>query len=702
MALVIYNNIYSVVAQNRLATANSAIAKSIERLSSGLRINHASDDASGLAISEKLRAQIRGLAKASLNAQDATSFLQTAEGGMEVISDMLQRMRELAVQAGNGTYTSNDRKELQKEVDQLKAEINRISASTEYNTKKLLTGDAAALWSANTADIEAIVRGAPAEGNYQISVSKYGGRAAEYKSDIMTYAKDTALALAGYGATKVTGLEFTGDKSLIDSATVTLSAAGATAGANIAAGYFRALTGTSTLVDTTLVATGAANFKGGYVLIEILENKTLAAATDTVQAQVTFIGPEGTETQTVSLSQATATAITFAGAGSISIAGVGNATLVAGDKSLEGVNAIGITGLKGKIGAGPWITVSGQDSLIIGSLSTGGTLRTASLLLEHAEDKAAGSFKVNVKDEGDPAYTTTKLKDLTLFTNADGRMVLDNTQELTIYANDKSAKITIEGNDTINDFVLKFNEAAEELGLGPNIMAFGNYPGTTFEGVFHFKSNKLVGSQSEIKLVGDENIINALSIIEVKSAKNADITATVLNAHTGAVVGKDTVSDYVLRGIIDGVDVKFDASIANGAYYLHVVDNRTEVQVGANEGQTFDVSIGRIDTTSLEINDAYVVTMADSQKAITKFDQALEKVSSARATIGAQINRLEYTIKNLSISRENLISAESRIRDLDVAEESATFAKNQILVNSAVAMLAQANTLPQIALQLLQ
>jgi flagellin len=94
--------------------------------------------------------------------------------------------------------------------------------------------------------------------------------------------------------------------------------------------------------------------------------------------------------------------------------------------------------------------------------------------------------------------------------------------------------------------------------------------------------------------------------------------------------------------------------------------------------------------------------MDESQKAITKFSQALEKVTSARATIGAQINRLEYTIKNLSISRENLISAESRIRDLDIAEESATFAKNQILVNSAVAMLAQANTLPQIALQLLQ
>jgi flagellin len=186
-------------------------------------------------------------------------------------------------------------------------------------------------------------------------------------------------------------------------------------------------------------------------------------------------------------------------------------------------------------------------------------------------------------------------------------------------------------------------------------------------------------------------------------AENASLTVTVSDAHGGSFFKQDTVSDYMIRGLIKGIDVKVDASVEDGDdFFLHVVDHSTKVQVGANEGQTFDVSIGQINTTSLEIDDAYVVTMADSQKAITKFDQALEKVNSARATIGAQVNRLEYTMKNLSISRENLIAAESRIRDLDVAEESSKFAKNQILVNSAVAMLAQANTLPQIALQLLQ
>jgi flagellin len=108
-----------------------------------------------------------------------------------------------------------------------------------------------------------------------------------------------------------------------------------------------------------------------------------------------------------------------------------------------------------------------------------------------------------------------------------------------------------------------------------------------------------------------------------------------------------------------------------------------------------------MDTTSLEIDDAVVTTMELSQKAITKFDQALEKITSSRGMIGAQINRLEYTQRNLTISAQNLTAAESRIRDLDVATESAAFAKNNILVNAAVAMLAQANQLPQVALQLI-
>ncbi|MDR0454996.1 MAG: flagellin, partial [Deferribacteraceae bacterium] len=183
--LDIYTNNYSYIAQTNLVKATSAQAKSIERLSSGLRINHASDDASGLALSDKLRAQIGSLARASMNAQDAISYLQTAQNGLDVISDMLNRMKDLAIQAGNSAYTSNDRREMQIEVDHIKNEINRISSSTEYNTKKLLTGSSLALWSSNSSEIDAIIRGAVAEGNYRLDITINPGQNAIYRSETM-------------------------------------------------------------------------------------------------------------------------------------------------------------------------------------------------------------------------------------------------------------------------------------------------------------------------------------------------------------------------------------------------------------------------------------------------------------------------------------------------------------------------------------
>lgn len=123
-----------------LQTATAGIGQALLRLTTGMRINSAADDASGLAISEKMRSQIRGLAVSNRNAQDSISMMQTAEGGLSVMGDMMQRMRELSVQAGNGTLTANDRALIQKEMVQLQAGINSISTGTEFNTKKILTG----------------------------------------------------------------------------------------------------------------------------------------------------------------------------------------------------------------------------------------------------------------------------------------------------------------------------------------------------------------------------------------------------------------------------------------------------------------------------------------------------------------------------------------------------------------------------------
>ncbi|MFD1388324.1 flagellin [Oceanobacillus oncorhynchi subsp. oncorhynchi] len=139
--MIINHNISAINAHRQLGVNQNGVQGSLEKLSSGLQINRAGDDAAGLAISEKMRGQIRGLEQASTNAQDGISLIQTAEGALNETHDILQRMRELAVQASNDTNTESDRAELQKEVNQLSQEITRIAENTEFNTQNLLGGD---------------------------------------------------------------------------------------------------------------------------------------------------------------------------------------------------------------------------------------------------------------------------------------------------------------------------------------------------------------------------------------------------------------------------------------------------------------------------------------------------------------------------------------------------------------------------------
>jgi flagellin len=140
--MIINHNLNAMNAQRNFGINNTNQAKSMEKLSSGLRINRAGDDAAGLAISEKMRGQIRGLDQASRNAQDGISLIQTAEGALNETHSILQRMRELAVQAANDTNVTTDRDAIQAEMNQLTAEINRIGNTTEFNTQKVLNGGA--------------------------------------------------------------------------------------------------------------------------------------------------------------------------------------------------------------------------------------------------------------------------------------------------------------------------------------------------------------------------------------------------------------------------------------------------------------------------------------------------------------------------------------------------------------------------------
>ncbi len=191
----IAHNILALNAFNSLAQTGTALQETIRALSTGLRINSASDDAAGFAVSEKMRSQIRGLDVALLNSQDGILLLQTAEGALSQTNDMLQRMRDLSIQASNDSLTSNDRQYIQLEIDQLKDEINRIAGTTQFNKKRILDGSSGALWASSASGVRAVINGSltrtdnfgqkvSAEGNYRIEVTADPGEAQVQKSNI--------------------------------------------------------------------------------------------------------------------------------------------------------------------------------------------------------------------------------------------------------------------------------------------------------------------------------------------------------------------------------------------------------------------------------------------------------------------------------------------------------------------------------------
>ncbi|KMY43057.1 flagellin [Bacillus sp. FJAT-27916] len=229
--MIINHNIASLNTQNALTKANDAQGKSMEKLSSGLRINKAGDDAACLSISEKMRGQIRGLNQASRNAQDGISMIQTAEGALNETHSILQRMRELAVQSVNDSNTNADRAELQKEVDELAKEITRISNNTEFNTTKLLDGQGAKSLTfqigANNGQTMSLIIGA------------FDARTLGVDDGTGTNATDTAAATVTRGinisngdATKAAAQNATAAISTIDTAIATVSSARASLGAN--------------------------------------------------------------------------------------------------------------------------------------------------------------------------------------------------------------------------------------------------------------------------------------------------------------------------------------------------------------------------------------------------------------------------------------------------------------------------------------
>ena len=774
----VYHNIPALFTYNALNSTNESLQKSINKLSTGLRINTAADDAAGLAISEKMRAQVRGLDMAVRNAQDGISMIQTAEGALNETHSILQRMRELAVQAANDTLTANDRQVIQLEIDQLKEEVDRIASTTQFNKKKLLDGSASVLWSADKLETKAFVRGslrqvdqfgqkAAAEGNFKISINATPGQGQIQKSDVFKIKHEDVMmnvsvnSLQGVNDVSIDGLP-AGQYNLNMKRAGAASAAAATLVSNYG------------FDDLTVTLSGAVGANAN-ILFEVV-------TVDTSSKQVTFRGvsyvldKDGNLENKVVESIVVGTAGTVLSSsklgvklilGGIDITNIANADV--GDKLVYQVKASAAAddvNASWNFEVDPewpnsWAMTSGPLTMDFAFNKQGVNNKTVhfrtfylnedngklyegdisvrfgalSSTLTTGESVTGASFTAAYI--GQVAADDVMLRDLDRFWDANGRFLLEDPQTVTLIQGDGTkASITLYATDTIRNVQEKLNAAIrDQLGQGQYVssnadkfvtyVSEGDDQANTPEalaGTFVIRS-VVAGTNGEIAFAGDEDVIKALSLSVIQESKENEFRVSVQDAHSGATVASNTkVTGNMLIGIVHpNVDVEFDpmadvaiswndntkqfelsAEPTTYETYLHLADNSTVYQIGANESEDMGVDIGNMSSRALGIHRVLVTDRDSASRSITIIDGALDRVSNQRAKLGAYQNRLEHTINNLNTASQNLTAAESRIRDLDMAQEMMNFTKLQILMQAGNAMLAQANTLPQAVLQLLR
>ena len=551
----IQHNITAMNSYRNYSANNSSLAGNLEKLSSGYKINRAGDDAAGLAISEKMRAQITGLEGAKKNATDGISLIQTAEGALTEVHDMLNRMVTLAEQSANGTYQNElDREQLQKEVESLKSEIDRIADSTNFNGLKLLDGSLAEIANSTTTgvDVALTVGGKPSIGGTSMALTLNAG----------TELVSQATLTDGAAATVAISSKFSISVEMTDGTTYDYTFSFSTDGKHL-------YDASGSLLTTALTNSGSLLAESmASILTEVM--KTEEALTD---------------------------AYTINNAGAV-------LTITAIDKSFEtpGIREI--------------------------SVST-------------TEDKSPVRVSGNTVTAGAGEYYVL---------NAASMEVYDSTSST---ASAKHSVVEVEGQAFA---FAKDSDSAKAL-------------------------EKEYGDSVNVLIVPSGNA----------TATDASKLAALMNQKLGTNIndpgGSSTLINLVTK---KGYDIQ-----QGGGLRLQIGDT-------ADEFNMLTVSVEDMHVKAMGLGDIDISTQEGAATALDKIKEAVNYVSNTRGSLGALQNRLDHTINNIGVMTENIQSAESAIRDTDVAEEMMKYTKNNILNQSAQSMLAQANQMPQGVLQLLQ
>ncbi len=559
--MIIQHNISALNSYNRLSGNNKALAKNLEKLSSGYKINRAADDAAGLAISEKMRAQITGMNRAQQNSKDGISLVQTAEGALTEVHSMLNRMVDLTTQASNGIYTDTERTKIQDELKQLESEIDRIADATNFNGIKLLDGSMGASKSSSTSAAKTVL---DVSDNLEVkTIDAQQGKA------VFT------------NTTNVTNLDAEGAKN-----TYTLNFSD----------------GTSVSVDFEIIKSGT-----NFTMLVNGEDKGYTGA---------------------ALSNA-----------------VGN--------NSANVNEALINALNEKLGDKYDVVDNGGKLEITAKEAGSGTATLVDMEI------------TGVKSDGSTVNTSVNPA---AAKNADAKL------------GGTAAGATDSVNPTDTTDIIKFAD------LNTNNL----YDGTNLDdAMFTINGQKFVIAK------------NATDV----SGLDKDITV-IIGDPGGDATNKASIAQQIGQAL--GMEVKVDSKTAPTTMLFSGSAPKAAAGLQLQIGDTADdynqlmVTVDDCHADALGVKGLSVADPAAAAESMEKAKAAIEQVSKVRSLLGATQNRLDHTLANLEETTTNLTEAESRIRDTDMANEMMKYTKNNILIQSSQAMLAQANQVPQGVLQLLQ
>lgn len=697
---VINTNVKALTSQASLSNVEKLTATTMERLSTGLRINSAKDDAAGLAITNRMTSQIRGYAVAIRNSNDGISMAQTAEGAMGQVTNMLQRMRELSVQSANGSLNTSDRESIQQEVTQLKAEIDNVASKTSHNNIKLLDGSAGKI---------TLQTGVNAGDTMKIGFNSVA-------------TKDIGMGSRASLSAVGTSFETTAAPNAMDDGDLLLN--GVAVGASLA-------------TDDTL------SFSGNEA-----SAIAKAAAINRVSEQSGVHATVGQTTVNGSVMSAAASS------GTLTINGVETATVYTSENAELSREAVitAINDISEQTGVKAINTHDDSKGVVLvaadgRNISLAMTTLTSDVTGLAATDKTyTGTYELNTLDgssitvgsnvagdlsmsgleygtyAADTAQSVTLARTATETTAAPGELkgntlVINNIGIDAAVSNDDNASVDASAIETSSKsasaiaIAAAINKKSDLTGVTataePNIINGTSFTADTFSS---FKINGVEVPADGGGFNSRDDVIKAVNQVQGQTGVMAEANGDGIRlvAQDGRNVTIDTdAADPSALGLGGNTSVGSDPVTFYSKVKLSS-DKAFTIESGSEGNDTNLAALGFRQGTfggadnGLKVKDIDVTTQQGATDAIKAIDAAITSVSGDQARAGAFQNRLDAVVSNLTESNQNMSASRSRILDTDYATETSNLAKSQIISQAATAMLAQANQSAQSVLSLLK